>query len=199
MFDCIVGPLYSAHRSKGHRVRRMSVKVRAVWVGAGVVAAWCSMAAAQTYYKWTDDKGVVHFADVPPAQGTAEERHLPAAPAVKPREPAQAREAAVAETPTAFPGEGPARVILVSRQLPRTGPSSMHMIGEVKNVGGAEARRVAVTITAVDITAGTPCLNEEAAVTPSNLRPGESGRFDVDVDSPCLAGRANVDVAPIWD
>lgn len=178
----------------------MSVKRHWVWVGAWLVLAWCSVAAGQTYYKWTDEQGVVHFSDVPPPHGTAEERHLPAPPAVKPHKAAAAREAAaVTETPTAVPGEGPARVILISRQLPRTGPSSMHMIGEVKNVGGAEARRVAVTITAVDATAGTPCLNEEAAVTPSSLQPGESGHFDLDVDSPCLAGRANVDVAPVWD
>ena len=75
----------------------------------------------------------------------------------------------------------------------------MHVIGEVKNVGGADAQRVAVTITAVDSTQGTPCLNEEAAVTPSTLHAGESGNFDVDVDSPCLFGEPHVDVAPVWD
>lgn len=179
----------------------MSFKRPWLWVSACTVVAWCSMAAAETYYKWTDDQGVVHFADMPPAQGAAEERHLPGAPAVRSRAADATPAAAAAETPALVPGAeaGPARVIVVSRQLPRTGPTSMHMLGEVKNVGGAEARRVAVTITAVDITAGTPCLDEEAAVTPSNLRPGESGNFDVDVDSPCLAGRANVDVTPVWD
>jgi hypothetical protein len=90
-------------------------------------------------------------------------------------------------------------VILVSRQLPRTGRSSVHILGEVKNVGGAVAQRVGVTISSVDITAGTPCLSEEARVTPSTLHPGESGKFDVDVDSPCLLGNPQIDVAPVWD
>ncbi len=180
-------------------MRCVSLKRSWWWVSAWTVVAWCALAPAQTYYKWTDEQGIVHFADMPPAQGKAEERHLPAAPAVKSHEADTAPAAAAAETPLVVPEAGPARVIVVSRQLPRTGPTSMHMLGEVKNVGGAEARRVAVSITAADITAGTPCLNEEAAVTPPSLRPGESGHFDVDVDSPCLAGRANVDVTPVWD
>jgi hypothetical protein len=160
------------------------------------------MAAAQTYYKWTDDQGIVHFADMPPPKGEhVEERHLPVPPAVEAQEPQAPAEAAAtdAEAQAPIPGKGPARVVLVSRKLPRTGPSSMHITGEVKNVGGADAQRVAVTISSVDSTAGTPCLSEEAAVTPSTLRPDESGRFDVDVDSPCLSGQPQVVVAPVWD
>lgn len=172
------------------------------WLGGWTLAAWCSMVAAQTYYKWTDDQGIVHFADMPPPKGErVEERHLAAPPTVKAHEPNPSAEAAAA-TPAAqapIPEKGPARVIVVSRKLPRTGPSSMHILGEVKNVGGADAQRVAVTISSVDSTAGTPCLSEEAAVTPSTLHPGESGKFDVDVDSPCLSGRPQVDVAPVWD
>jgi hypothetical protein len=173
-----------------------------LWLGAWALAVCCSMAAAQTYYKWTDDQGIVHFADIPPPKGeNVEERHLAPPPTVQAQEPQASAEAAAgtdAEGQGA-PGKGPARVILISRELPRTGPTSLHIIGEVKNVGGADAQRVSVTISSVDSTAGTPCLSEEASVTPPTLGPGERGRFDVDVDSPCLAGQPQVDLAPIWD
>jgi uncharacterized protein DUF4124 len=174
------------------------------WLLVTGVIAWGSLANAQTYFKWTDDKGVVHFSDAPPADSKGvEERHLPAPPAVAPpKEVAvgRASEASANEgAPTDQPPTGPARVIVTSRQAPHTGPSAVHVIGEVKNVGGADARRVAVTISAVDVTQGTPCLKEEASVEPSTLHPGDKGNFDVDVDSPCLFGDPNVDVAPVWD
>jgi hypothetical protein len=159
------------------------------------------MAAAQTFYKWTDDQGIVHFADMPPPKSEhVEERHLPPPPVGAPATTeGEAAPATGAEGSTPAPAAGPARVVLVSQQTPRTGPSGMHVFGEVKNVGGQEAQRVAVTISSVDSTAGTPCLSEETAVTPSTLHPGESGKFDVDLDNPCLSGEARVDIAPVWD
>ncbi len=180
----------------------MAAKRYWLWVAGGLtLAAAIAVARADTYYKWTDEQGVVHFADNPPPNvGKVEERQLPAAPAAQPREAQAAPDSAGGQGSAATgAAAGPARVILVSRDLPRTGPTSMHILGEVKNVGGADAQRVAVTITAVDSTAGTPCLSEEAAVAPSSLAPGQSGNFDVDVDSPCLNGQPNVDVTPVWD
>ncbi len=179
----------------------MAVKRYWLWV-LGTSTLVAAAVPAQTYYKWTDEQGIVHFADSPPPphSGKVEERQLPAEPAVKPHDSeAGAEGAAQQAAATPESAGGPARVILVSRKLPRTGPSSMHILGEVKNVGGANAQRVAVTISAVDSTAGTPCLSEEATVSPSTLGPGQSGNFDVDVDSPCLNGQPNVDVAPVWD
>ena len=174
-----------------------------LWLSAWALAACCSVAAAQTYYKWTDDQGIVHFADMPPPKGEhVEERQLsvpPPARAQEPEAPAETTAATDGETQGPIAGKGPARVIVISRQLPRTGPTSMHIIGEVKNLGGTDAQRVAVTISSVDSTAGTPCLSEEAAVTPSTLHSGEKGSFDVDVDSPCLSGQPQVDIAPVWD
>jgi hypothetical protein len=181
----------------------MAGKRRWLWLCGWALATWCSTAAAQTYYKWTDDQGVVHFADMPPPKGShVEQKDLGPPPEAKPAEPEVSAEAGaatpgVAETP--IPAQGPARVILVSRQLPRTGASGVHVIGEVKNVGGAEAQRVGVTISSVDSTAGTPCLSEETTVTPSTLHPGESGRFDVDINSPCLFGNPPIKVEPVWD
>jgi hypothetical protein len=180
----------------------MAGRRRWLWVAGWVLAAWYSAAGAQTYYKWTDDQGVVHFADMPPPNARAEKRDLPPPPAAKPHEPEASAETpaatpGVAEAPT--PGQGPASVILVSRELPRTGRSSVRVVGEVRNVGGADALRVGVKISSLDTSAGTPCLSEEASVTPSTLHPGDSGKFDVDVDSPCLLGNPQIDVAPVWD
>ena len=75
----------------------------------------------------------------------------------------------------------------------------MHVIGEVKNVGGADAQRVVVTVSAVDPSQGTPCLTQEVAVAPPTLHPGENGKFATDVDSPCLNGEPAIDVAPGWE
>ena len=155
---------------------------------------WHVTTTAQTVYKWTDAAGVVHFSDEPPADMKGvEEQHLANEPVVK-QESAPAEGNAKESAAT-----GPARVVLVARQNPRIGPSAMHVIGQVKNVGGADARGVAVTISAVDATQGTPCLNEQASVSPSTLAPGETGDFDVNIDSPCLYGEPNLDIAPVWD
>jgi uncharacterized protein DUF4124 len=180
----------------------MTTTRRLLLLAGCTLVAWHTTASAQTFYKWTDDGGVVHLSDAPPVNVKGvEERNLRAEPAVKSSgiEPAEGSADAAPKEGDAKDAEGPARVILTSHQTPRTGPSAMHIIGVVKNVGGAEARRVSITISAVDSTQGTPCLNEEAAVTPSTLRPGQTGNFDVDVDSPCLAGDTNVDLAPVWD
>jgi hypothetical protein len=169
--------------------------VRASWLtlaGCGFVC-WYGVASAQTFYKWSDEQGIVHFSDVPPANAkNVEQRNLPGAPP-----PANPEEEAdkPAEAKTPGTSEGPARVVLVSRRTPHTGPTAVHVSGEVKNVGGADANGVSVTVTAVDITAGTPCLREEVGVTPSTLRPGETGNFDAEIDNPCLAGGTPVDVA----
>jgi hypothetical protein len=191
----------------------MRVRWRGVWlVAVGAVLGSCVVGRAQTVYKWTDESGVVHFSDsAPPAAKSVEELHLPVPPAARPRAPEAGEQPegsggaqtstppAKAEGAAASVPSGPARIILVSRQNPRTAPSAMHIIGAVKNVGGADARHVAITISAVDSTQGTPCLREEVPVIPSTLPPGESGNFDFDVDSPCLFGDPNIDVVPSWD
>lgn len=180
-----------------------------MWIVGCAIAGWCAVASAQTFYKWVDDGGVVHFSDQPPPNTKGvEERQLAAPPAAQ-RKPesveqigsanAAAQPGTAAQKPAGPPPEGPARVIMISRQSPRIGPSALHVIGEVKNVGGADARRVVVTLNSLDSTQGTPCLQEEATVTPSTLHPGESGNFDVDVDNPCFYGQADLDVAPVWE
>jgi len=167
-------------------------RTRLILVGLALLTCVSRVAGAQTFYKWTDDNGTVHFSDVPPSNTkNVEERSLPPAPAA-PQDGGEKSEAAEARTPGA--AEGPARVVLLSQHVPRTGPSAVHVSGTVKNIGGADARSVLVTVRAVDSTAGTPCLQEDVDVTPATLHPGETGDFDADIDNPCLAGGTPVDL-----
>ena len=157
-----------------------------------LLLGWPAIVNAQTVYKWTDEQGTVHFADSPPANTkNVEERNLPPPPpAVAPvnDEPTQAEGKSAA-------AEGPARIVLMSKHAPRTGPSAVHVSGEVKNVGGTDAHDVSIAVTAVDSTSGTPCLHQDVTVTPSTLGPGETGNFDAEIDDPCLAGGTPVDIA----
>ncbi len=165
---------------------------------AGVLFA-CSIASAQTFYKWTDQQGIVHFSDArPPDTKGVEERRLPAQPAAEPAPP-ESDAAASAPADTSAGLTGPARIVIVSQHTPRSGPSALHIFGEVRNVGGADARSVAVTISATDDTQGNSCLNEQAPVEPPTLHPGDTGSFNVEVDDPCLYGRPGVNVAPVWE
>jgi hypothetical protein len=191
------------------RAWRVSTTRNHLLTTVGVLVACCTISHAQTFYKWTDEHGVVHLADEPaPDARNVEERQLPApppVPATPPAGDAGDAKAAPGETPAGDASSekseadsAPARVIMVSHQVIRNGPRSAHVIGEVKNVGGQNADAVEITLRTVDATQGTLCLNEQAAVTPSTLPPGESGNFDADIDSPCLAGDTPVDVTPVW-
>jgi hypothetical protein len=171
--------------------------MRIPWVMAGcALLCWHGSARAQTVYKWTDDQGTVHFADSPPVNTkNVEERNLPpsAPPPAPPPTPVN-DQAQPAESKPAG-AEGPAHIVLLSKRAPRIGPSAVHVSGKVKNVGGADARDVSITVTAVDSTAGTPCLHQDVSVTPSTLGPGETGKFDAEIDDPCLAGGTPLNIA----
>jgi hypothetical protein len=156
-----------------------------------------SYAAAQTVYKWTDDDGVVHFSDNPPANGTQfEKRDVPPPP------PPPAEAGGGAANMSGAGGEkfeGPARVILTKNDSFPRGDNSRHVIGVVKNVGGATASNVRVTAHITDAE-GNECASEDFSVTPSSLEPGASGNFDTTIDSPCFAdGGGSVDAAPQWE
>ena len=160
--------------------------------GCGLLCCY-GIASGQTFYKWTDSQGIVHFSDSPPTNTkNVEERSLPPPVLQAPQESGE--KGVPAEAKASGTSEGPARVVLVSSHAPHTGPSAVHVSGEVKNVGGEDARSVAVIVSAVDVTAGTPCLREELNVAPSNLRPGETGNFEADIDDPCLSGGTPVDI-----
>jgi hypothetical protein len=170
------------------------------WLTLAGLGLFCcyGIAVGQTFYKWTDTQGIVHFSDLPPVDTkNVEERSLPPPPVGAPEEGGEkgGDQGAPADTKTSDTNGGPARVVLLSSHTPRTGPSAVHVSGEVKNVGGEDARSVAVVVSAVDVTAGTPCLREELNVAPSSLRPGETGSFDADIDDPCLSGGTPVDIS----
>ncbi len=172
-----------------------------LWMAGSAVALWCAAAGAQTVYKWTDERGVIHFADSPPPEGrSVEERHLPGAPKSTDDAAAAIRTPRSDAVTRREPGApAPAQVILASRKTPRTGPSSLHIHGEVRNVGGSDAARVAVTLSIVDTNDGSSCVQEEIAVSPPTLHPGETGKFETDFDKPCLLGQPKIDLAPVWD
>ena len=190
---------------------RLRVLVTARWgfLAAALTCAisgWPAVSTAQTYYKWTDSRGVVHFSDQAPVQekGVEERQLAPVPPAPEGTE--SSTEPAGNDTEGNNPKKtddgssaGPAQVVVVSQQSPHTGPSEMHIHGKVKNVGGKDAQRVAVTISAVDSQQGNPCLQNEIPVTPSTLHPGETGKFDTHLDNPCLFGDAKVDIGPVWE
>ena len=177
-------------------------------LGLVMLVRWCAPAAAQTYYRWTDDRGVVHLADQPPAQskGSVEERHLAVKPAVR-QEPGDASDrdgaphgdGAGADAGGGSAVDGPAKVIVIARHSPRVGPSALRVSGVVKNVGGKDAQQVVVNLSAVDASQGTPCLQSEASVAPSTLHPGETGNFETNVDGPCLFEDTEVAIDPVWD
>jgi hypothetical protein len=196
---------------RGPMARRRARRARAprtvLSTMLAVLVACCAASHAQTFYKWTDERGVVHLSDEPPlnARGVEQRALPPPPPAEPPAAETDEAKAAPAETPaettstnTAERDAQPARVVTVSRQVTRNGPHAAHIVGEVKNVGGQNADAVEITLRAVDASQGTLCLNEQAAVNPSTLPPGDSGTFDADIESPCLAGDTPVDIIPVW-
>lgn len=180
---------------------------RRLWTAAlcvfGLLAALPT--AAQTFYKWTDDRGVVHFSDAPPADvRNVEERVVNAPPLIR-RPDVQnpdTTEAAEGGEGSAKASEGapsgPARVVLLSRQTPRISPSAIRVMGRVKNTGGEPAANVGVDVTVVDESQGTVCMQEQVDVEPSTLEPGKTGTFDLTLDNPCLFGAAELNVEPRW-
>ena len=156
--------------------------------------------AQDTFFKWTDERGVVHFSDTLPTDAKkVEERHLPARPAAPaPGEPGVGQ-AMVGATPgQEGTFSGPPNVIITNSEAPRIGPSAFRVHGQVKNIGGAVARQVVVAVSAVDAAQGNPCLQTETDVTPPTLGPGESGSFDANIDSPCLFGETTPQLTADW-
>jgi hypothetical protein len=171
-----------------------------------VVAA---AAAAQTgsLYRWTDERGVVHFSDVPPPTGhkyTSEP--LSAAPpvAVPPTAASGPPPADAATTPgasdtPAAKREGPARVVIAKHQENPLGGPRQAFTGTVRNEGGAEAREVAVSIRVVEPNQGQECVDDEIAVDPTTLPPGASGTYDVEIENPCFHGPTQTELTVIWE
>lgn len=154
--------------------------------------------AAATIYRWTDARGVIHFADVPPHEGiTSTAQRLPA----RPRRPAGTAadiEAAPA-APAAAAAEGPARVVITDREEGSLGGALQTFSGKVKNEGGREARDVSIAVRVVEPTQGDECVADSIDVEPSTLAPGATGTFAGDFDSPCFLGPTQTELRAEWD
>lgn len=178
---------------------------------AAIAVVVATQALAGELYKWTDANGVVHFADVPPANARGvRTADLPPASRIgfAPTPPAAADAASGAPEGTpdagatpgaADAGNGPARVVLTARDAQIIGEGRMEIRGKVKNEGGATAESVAVSVRVVEPTQGEECLRGEIAVEPARLGPGESGDFVADFNDPCLLGPTNTDLQAVWD
>ena len=158
--------------------------------------------AQDTVYRWTDENGTVHFADVPPAHVnhfTTEE--LPAVPpparAAAGEAPPAAADAAATPMAEGAPS-GPARVVLKDKQAVAVGPSVQAFRGKVKNEGGDAARDIFVGIVVTEPVQGAECLRNEIDVEPSTLRPGEEGTFDAEFDNPCFHGPTDANLKVEW-
>jgi uncharacterized protein DUF4124 len=197
--------------------RWLTLRCLAVAGVAAAVLGWLapSAANAQKFYRWTDARGVVHFSDSSPPAGTenVETRDLPVEPAARGEaapegESAEAPPEAAAGTPASgTPGAvgtpsakltGDARVRVTDQKQNRDGDSSYTFTGSVKNAGGKTAENVVVVITVTEPNQGAECVNEEVSVHPSNLKPGEQGKYSVHIENPCFFGPIDAQVKPDW-
>jgi len=171
------------------------------------------LAQTETIYRWTDDRGVVHFGHLPPAGQNAEERHMRKRPTPKVEEAEEKKtdeddekSASPANDDDAKPDEeseqeqSSSSVILDNDETALVGGAVQRFTGRVKNLGNAIARDVAVDIlVAADNRVGDECLRYRAAVTPAVLAPGASGTYAVEIENPCFAGGTRADVQARWN
>lgn len=148
---------------------------------------------AQTYYKWTDERGTVHLSDQPPPGKKVEERVLEPRRALAP----PADTAPRAETTP--PSQGPAQVVVEKQDVVRVGGNAVRITGELKNTGGNVAENVTVVVKANDAVQGNPCLEREISPTAPTLAPGARTSFEAEITDPCLFGDAPVQVSVRWD
>ena len=157
---------------------------------------------AADVYRWTDERGVVHFSDVPPPQaGKFTTESLPDAPprAAESEGNAAPVEGAAAAAPAAEQTSvGPASVVLKAHDAVAVGPATQAFRGKVKNQGGSAARDVTIAIVVTEPIQGAECLRDVIDVEPPTLRPGEEGSFDAQFDNPCFHGPTNADLRAEW-
>ncbi len=199
------------------RLTHLSRRAGAV---ALLAALWlvASAARGQTVYRWTDERGVVHFSDSPPPAGTeVQVQNMPAVPAAPTSDggspddapapgleatPAAAAAGAAAEGgATAQPGrekKGPAQLEVRDEQVRAQDGGVREFSGAVKNVGGTTARDVVVVISVTEPVQGASCVREEVDVQPSVLKPGEVGSYSIELENPCFFGAINTEVTPDW-
>lgn len=157
----------------------------------------------QPVYRWTDQRGVVHFSDQPPPRGTKFElRDMPVPPTpaavVGAEVPADAGVAEAAATPKAQPKTRAARIEITEHETQPAGSGVQEFDGTVRNIGGSVAEDVVVIIRVTEPVQGAQCLREEVDVDPPTLPPDASGTFSVRLQNPCFLGPTTVDMRPDW-
>lgn len=177
-------------------------RIAGLWLAGVVVAGGASDARADVVYQWTDQRGVVHFSDMPPPAATdVRQRELPAPAAAAPA--AATPLAPTAGVTPAAPGperaSGQAHVVLASAQTTQIAPNAVRVVGTVRNDGDTPAHGVRVVLSANDAGQNNPCLERPLAVQPEALQPRESGAFDAVVESPCLFGDPPLQLRPTWE
>jgi hypothetical protein len=186
----------------GHKVGSTAVGARLALVFGCLLGM--GEAAAQPVYKWTDERGVVHFSDTAPPKGTEFQlRDLPPPPPVPPTaEPVQGGAGETGPTQGATPSStpsGPASLEITEQEEEAVGESTHEYRGKVKNVGGTTASDVVVLIRVTDSNQGAECVNEEVEVRPSDLGAGETGTYSAQFSNPCYFGPTTASIRPDWD
>lgn len=159
----------------------------------------------QTFYRWTDERGIVHITDNPPQGVKYDTEQLKPPPPATDQKPAVATDGSAAETTDKDTATGeekeasPARVIIEEQTNRSAGGSTKTFAGKTTNTGGTEARNVAIEITVTETVQGASCLRQRISVSPSALPPGESGSFSARLDNPCFHGPTDVQLTPRWD
>jgi hypothetical protein len=164
-----------------------------------LVALGAAPALAGTVYKWTDERGVVHFGDMPPAKGSSEIMPEAPPPVALPPQP---KAAAPAEGAAAPSGDAAAvkeaNVVITDRKAEAVAPAVQSFRGKVKNQGGTEARNVFVAIVVTEPVQGDECLRDEIEVDPSTLAPGAEGTFEAEFENPCFYGDVTAELSAEW-
>jgi len=159
-----------------------------------VVCACCagSTALGQSVYRWTDERGVIHFGQDPRAGAHATKEFLPT--------PAARKSAGekVKSSGSKSDKKRPAKVKVRENNILQTGPAAREISGRVKNTGKDTAKDVVVVVTVTDKDQNGRCLEEEVPVNPDTLDPGESGTFFREIEHPCLYGNTRIKIRADW-
>jgi hypothetical protein len=186
----------------------LRVSVYSGWVIATLAMGVSTMAEAQFITRWVNANGVVTFSTSSPPPGVKYEPiHMPQRSSKRPTDPvpeADSGEAIAAATgddgknAEAPASTGPAQVTVQEQATTSLGETQWLLLGKVKNEGGTVADGVAISINVLEDGQGNPCLEDRGTVSPSTLKPGETGTFELAYDSPCFFGSPQIDIVAEW-